>query len=542
MTEGVPAGGMDAIWHQNAIDIVWPEQVDDRLQVRFTRLMPATQTVTSHILDLGAGASRYVRLLPHPVSGYILLWASRLPGTPSWELQAALLDEAGDAQGQPVALVMPEADVTRFDAAVLPSGEVFVLWHQNKPAGVYTARWQPGTSLPLQAAPLAENGVLPTLYLAPDDRILLTWQEGDRIRFGVSDLESTPRLASVAVARLPQGTGMTVSPAVSVLSGDRVYIFWSVLNHSGLEAGSGYIEYVSFPLTAPGGEHVSQRVYISPAESPAYQPADLWPGITLLAPPASPARSSDFILEPAVAAGPDGVLALALTARQAYRLDAYVQVAAAFLQDGALRGYAWVSRSEQLVQEPHVLLDPQGYLHLLWREGAFGQRVFYATNEPQIRTALDTLTAADWIDALLEGSLESLTGILFLPIVGFGWLLPGLVVVGVWKLIRDDENIADWPSLIVLLLALGVYQAVKWISMPPMAAYVPFSAWLDIPAVWQMPLRVVVPLAALGLGAVAAWRTARRRNRSAVLFYLVTGLVDALITLAVYGVIFLGVY
>lgn len=539
--EGVPVGGMDATLNQGVINIVWPEKIDNRFQVRFTRLEIATQTLTPHLLNLGDAALRYVRLLPRPAGGYLLLWSSRQPGTSPWGLQAALLDAEGTLDGTPVVLVPPAAGVTNFDAALLPSGELLLVWKQSAPAGLYVARWRPEENTPLQVNLISEGGDKPTLQVGEDGQIFLAWQEHDRLLFAALAPENSTPLTPLEVARLPQGTGVSVSRPVLGLTSDQVYILWSVLNRSGLEAGTGRIEYLSFPRTAPAAVP-AQRLNISPAEEPRYQAVTLWPGITQLAPPANPAYSSDFILEPAVASGRGDVLGITLTARQAYRLDAHVQIVVAFLQEGTLKGYAWVTHSEQLAQEPHILTDGQGFLHLLWREGAFGQRVFYATNEPQVRAALDALTATDFVNAFLEGGMESLVGILFMPIIGFGWLLPGLAVVGIWKLIRDDERISHWPSVVVLVIALGIYQAVKWISLPSMINYVPFSAWLDVPTAWQTFLQIAVPLLTFGVSIGAAWRVAQRKNPSVVLFYLVTGLLDAVMTLAIYGVIFLGVY
>ncbi len=539
--EGMPVGGMDATLKQGVMNIVWSEKMDNRFQVRFTRLEIATQALSSHLLNLGDAAARYVRLLPRTADGLLLLWSSRQPGTSPWGLQAALLDAEGTLEGTPVPLVPPSADVTDFDAALLPSGELFLVWRQSAPSGLYFARWQPEENAPLQVTLISEEGDKPTLQVGEDGQIFLAWQEHDRLLFATLSPENSTHLASLEVARLPQGTGVSVSRPVLGLTSEQVYILWSVLNRSGLEAGTGHTEYLSFPQNAPAAVP-AQRVNISPAEEPRYQSVALWPGITQLAPPVNPAYSSDFILEPALISGQGDVLGVTLTARQAYRLDAYVQIAVAFLQEGTLKGYAWVTRSEQLAQEPHILADEQGFLHLLWREGAFGQRVFYATNEPQARTALDALTTADFVNAFLEGGLESLVGMLFMPIIGFGWLLPGLAVVGVWKLLRDDERISHWPSVVALVIALGVYQAIKWISMPPMIHYVPFSAWLDVPASWQTFLQIAVPLLTFGVSVGAAWRVARRKNSSVVLFYMVTGLLDAVMTLAIYGVIFLGVY
>ncbi len=539
--EGMPVGGMGLAPGEGGLHVVWPEREGNETRVRYTRLDFPAEVGDSRLLDVGKEVPRYLRLLPLNGGRYALLWASRLPGTGPWGLRALLLDSGGQPQGSVFPLLPPERGVARFDAVSLPDGEVFLVWSQNAPGGVFAARWNPATGVLSLPERLAAEGEAPAAQVGRDGVVYLAWRSGQDIWYAALGADGASVEPPAVVARTPAGTGASVSPVAIGLSKGRVYLFWAVLSRSGMEAGTGYTACVSFPR-GEARRGVPQRVLISAAEELPYRPADAWTGISTLAPPVPQAAGSDFILSPAVPRGEQDVMLLALSVRQAYRLDAYQQIALGLLRDGVFEGYAFVTRSQQLSDEPHIALDEQGYAHLLWREGAFGQRVFYATNEPEARAQLDALTPADFLNALLEGGLESLTSMLLLPIIGFGWLLPGLALLGVWKLARDDESIHKWASRFVLAVALGVYQAVKWVSLPSMAVYVPFSAWLDVPPAWHTPLQIGVPLFALLAGIVVASRTARRKNPSTVLFYLVVGLVDALLTLAVYGVILLGAY
>jgi len=190
--EGMPAGGMDATLNQGVMNIVWPEKMDGHTQVRFTRLEIATQTLTSHFLNLGDAALRYVRLLPRAADGFLLLWSSRQPGTSPWGLQAASLDAEGTLDGTPVALVPPAAGVTNFDAALLPSGELFLVWKQSAPVGLYVARRQPEENTPLQVDLISEEGDKPTLQVGEDGQIFLAWQENDRLLFAMLATENSP--------------------------------------------------------------------------------------------------------------------------------------------------------------------------------------------------------------------------------------------------------------------------------------------------------------------------------------------------------------
>ncbi len=539
--DGMPVGGMDVSLGDGHLHIVWPERDENKIRVRYTRLDLSPEVSDTHLLDAGEDVPRYLRLLPLNEERYALLWASRSPGTSPWGLRALLLDSLGQPQGEPFLLLPPAREVSRFDAASLPGGEIFLVWSQSAPGGLFAARWNPATGILSTPVRLAAEGEAPAIQRDGEGRLHLAWRSGQDMWYMALRGDGTPLVRPMAVAHTPAGTGVSVSPPVVGVSGGRVYVFWSALKRAGMEAGTGYTAYVSFPV-GEAQKGTPRRILISPFEEPPYQPVNAWPGITLLAPPVPQAASSDFILSPAVPRGEHDVMLLALSVRQSYRLDAHQQIALGLLHDGVFDGYAFVTRSSQLSDEPHIVLDGGGNVHLLWREGAFGQRVFYATNEPEARARLDALTPADFLNALLEGGLESLTGMLLLPIIGFGWLLPGLAVLGVWKLVRDDESIHDWASRLVLMFAVGVYQAVKWISLPSMAVYVPFAAWLDVPPAWHTPLQVGIPALILLAGIAVATRTARRKNPSTVLFYLAVGLTDALLTLAVYGVILLGAY
>ncbi len=539
--EGMPSGRLDMLYAENDLRLVWPEAGGDRTRVRYTRLDFPAEVGETHLLDVGPEMPRYLRLVALPEGRAALLWAARLPGTDPWGLRLLLLDSGGQPLGEPLLLVPPERGVIRFDAAALPEGEILLVWHQSFPEGIFVARWNSGDGALSPPVQVSQAGEAPAVQVERSGRAHLAWRSGQDVWYTPLSSGGLSAEAPLVVAHTPAGTGTSVSPVALGVCKGRIYLFWSVLSRSGMEAGTGYTAYVSFPAAQPAAG-APQRILLSPAEEAVYQPAALWKGITVLAPPVPQNAASDFILSPAVPRGEEDVMALAVSARQAYRLDAHQQIAVALLQEGTVAGYAFVTRSPLLSDEPHIALDAEGYFHLLWREGAFGQRVFYATNEPQGRALLDSLTSADFANAFLEGGLESLAGILLLPIIGFGWLLPGLIVLGLWKLFRDDESIRDRASRGALLAALALYQAVKWISLPAMAVYVPFSAWLDMPPAWHLPLQIGTPLLTLGAGIMAARRVAARRNPSTVLFYLVTGLVDALLTLAVYGVILLGVY
>ncbi|HJS29267.1 MAG TPA: hypothetical protein VJ768_06575, partial [Anaerolineales bacterium] len=66
--------------------------------------------------------------------------------------------------------------------------------------------------------------------------------------------------------------------------------------------------------------------------------------------------------------------------------------------------------------------------------------------------------------------------------------------------------------------------------------------WIDIPQGLSSPLRIVFPLLSLGAGIALAELNRRRRSQSTLLYYTIVVFTDLLITLAVYGVAYLGVF
>ncbi len=74
-----------------------------------------------------------------------------------------------------------------------------------------------------------------------------------------------------------------------------------------------------------------------------------------------------------------------------------------------------------------------------------------------------------------------------------------------------------------------------------MLTYVPFSAWVDIPANWEIVLRIGVPGLIFLIGIGVAER-GRRRSKSTLVYYALVSITDMVLTMGVYGVFYLGVF
>jgi hypothetical protein len=176
------------------------------------------------------------------------------------------------------------------------------------------------------------------------------------------------------------------------------------------------------------------------------------------------------------------------------------------------------------------------------RDGAGGRQVYYASSNPETKDTLDKLIGDDIYSFLLRAGTEGLVSVAFLPIVGFFWILPGILLLVVWKMYRDYMVIGDPTSTLALVIALVLYYAVKIITLSSLFTYVPFSAWLGIPSQFHILLRISVPILVFVTAMLVANYVRRRYENSVLSFYFAFVIIDALLTLLIYGVNYLGAF
>ena len=130
---------------------------------------------------------------------------------------------------------------------------------------------------------------------------------------------------------------------------------------------------------------------------------------------------------------------------------------------------------------------------------------------------------------------------MLLPVASW-WIVPGLLLMALWVRFSRRETIADRMAWIPLVAAVVIYLALKLIFLPTMTSYVPFSAWLPVPSILNQPFRLGVPLIILLVALLAANKVRLRYSTSIVIFYVALVLTDTALTLAVYGVNWMGVF
>lgn len=523
------------------VHIVYPYGEAGTGTLRYLQLDQLADQVVARNIDL-QGQIRLTRLLPADEGLMHLIWASRTDGRSIWALWHVFLQGDGSLASDAFRISLEEMNVEGYSVAPDAAGGLYLASAGTGSGDLYLQHLDQrgeGVSEPLL---VTSGGEAPSLQVGVNGEVHLAWREGGEIMYARLPLDDLSAFNVVQVAHLNLGTGQNLTGPVLGLSDGWVYLFWSILNQSGLEAGTASTQYVAFQTDAPAAQK-PVRVWMLPDEEQPYQEVEgIFPLTHLVQPLTEAWATSNYILHPAALGGQGAVLPVAIPMNQQFRLDEHLQVAIGMFENGQFKGYQLATKTENISDAPTLAADSSGHLHLVWREAAGGRKVYYATTAPTAMARLDRISGGDIVDALLQGSIESLVGVAFVPVFGFGWLLPGFVVVGLWKMFREYEDMSGRASWVPLSIALLLYQATKFITLPTIATYVPFSAWLDIPKAWSFPLRVGVPLLILATSVYVANTVRKRRSQSALLFYVSLALTDATLTLAIYGVTLLGVY
>jgi len=533
---GLAVGDEDA-----SVRLVWPVGADEGMRIHYVHLDRSGDPIIKKDLAF-PGQLRNARLLPAGGDKTHLFWESRISSETGWQLWHVLLNADGDLVGEPTRVPFDEGEVGDYTAASDNTGGAVVAWESGSQADLLLLHMNQGGEVLSGPVTLTSRGESPNLRVDPGGNIHLVWLSETSFMYTEMPLDDLRLDSGVPVAVITIGTGDSLTGPVLGLSDGWVYVFWSILSQSGMEAGTASTKFAAFPSGMPGSSE-SKPIWILPIEEQPYVPYQ--GGFSLnqyVEPPKAANESTDFIMRPAAMTGVNPELAVAVSAQQQLRMNAQMQIVVLIFDDGQYRGYTLASKTQQISDNPALSVDNSGNLYLVWQEGARKQDIYYATTEPEAVAALDGLSTGDFVYAVLEGGMESLVGLAFMPFLGFGWLLPGLIVIGIWKLFKDEESVMQPSSWLVLIIAVIIYYSIKIITLPTIATYVPFSAWIYIPADWELALRIGVPITIFGISLFVAYKVSVKYSDSAVLFYVVLALTDALLTLAIYGVNFLGVF
>jgi len=473
-----------------------------------------------------------------------LVWAARESTKQGWELWHAIINPEAQVTSAPQLISDGTERVSQFEISGGYNGDLVVVWEDSQSFSIHLTRISEGGTIISEPEMVITQGELPAL-IGDEDALHIAWMQGDVLLYEQINSKTSFPLEGVELTKIQVAVGNRLDGPVIGVTNNHVFLFWSILRQVGLEAGTAITESLVFPRGEPSQ---TQRglIPIFPVSEDFLLPYQGSLSLSQVIPaPPEDYMSTDFILNPSTLVSPsNGVLAVAVSATQDIRLDSHIQIAVGIFEGGVYQGYTVGTRTTEISQNPFIALDADGNLHLIWQEGSSGNRIYYATTSPEAKGRLDRVGLADIPNLILSGGLEALTGIMLFPFA-FPWMAIGLVIMIVLRLARNDEDVTQPLSKALLALALLSYQVSKLLFLPDMLVYIPFSAWLDIPEGVGMFLRVAVPIIIIILGVGAAeWRRRRRGDSptSSLGYYVTVVIIDTLLTLSVYGVIFLGEY
>ncbi len=546
-SRGLPLGssgrgsiGMAVEDDSDRVHFTWPDISDGEPAIRYMQLDSEANALIDTHHPLPAGEKRTPRLALADGDRIHFLWAFREEGTSNWMLYYTQLDQNGEFLHAPIPLSPEDVRVGSYQITPDNDGGLFAVWEAGD--DIYLTHLTAAGEMDGTSFLLVENGEEPALRVDGGDGLHLIWKEPNRIMYAQLDAADRQPAAGAMVAHVELESGAVMDGPVLGISDEWGYVIWSIAHRTGLEAGTSRVEYASFPL---GGSVDGRpiRLGLSAAEALPYEAYAGDYQMTLLAGASPIAYSSDFAYQPATDLGQANEVAVALAMTQQLRQKSVTQIATAVFRDGAFLGFNMAAKTEAFSQEPFIGSDAAGNLHVAWREGGHGQMIFYATTAPDARKAINGLDSGDVSNLLFTGGIEAAVGMMMFPLA-FIWVLPGLLIMGIWHMRRDEDTLNDPITLILLLISLISYQFIKVAFWPFMLVYVPFSAWMDVPDSLNLLLRIGVPIVIFTVGLLTAVYIRKRKNpyMSGLLFFFITTTIDGLLTLGVYGVNFLGVF
>lgn len=528
----------------NLIQVVIPTQDGETGNTfQYIQLDQDARIIVDQDLDLGLAP--YVRSLEVVEIGdkLHLVWAARESTGKNWELRHAIINTDAEIVSPPKLVSLGTERVSQFEVTGDDQGDLTIVWEDGGSSSLYITRLSKQGNIISPPELIIVEGELPAV-IADQGSIHLAWMRGGQLFYAEVKENTSFPLEGEELASIKVALGNRLDGPVIGITDSHVYLFWSILRQVGLEAGTAITEYLVFPKSEPNQSR-RELVTIFPVSEDLLQPYQGSLALSLAVPaPSEDYLSTNNVLDPRTLRSPaQGTMIVAISASQSIRLDSHMQIMVGIFEGGVYQSYIVGTRTTEISQNPSISLDAAGDLHLIWQEGFTGNRIYYATTAPAAKARLDRVALNDFSTLIFSGGLEAITGILLFPFA-FPWMAVGFVIMIVLRLARNDEDVTQPLSKLLVVIALLSYQVSKLLFLPDMLIYVPFSAWLDIPEGVGVIFRIAVPIIIIGLGIAAAeWRRRRRNSPTSSLGYYMTAvLLDTVLTLAIYGVIFLGEY
>ena len=362
---------------ENTLHLIWLSETNDDYTMHHRAVEQSSFVREDRVLRTVDGSMRAPQIRPIADGLFNLFWLERPVSTSGWVLMAAQMSGSGDFLTEPAVLTSDELNVGGYVVSQTARGDAAIVLEERRATALLGAIF-PKNGEATAFTLIAEEATLPAAQLDEAGTLHVSWLSGETMRYAALSADRLAPTAGTAISDLDiSQSSQLQSPGLAVAD-DYVYSVWSVFQRSGLEAGTGFTEYVSFERGNPQKSEV-QRIWVSPAEKPVE--VGYTGGYALenfSEKPSSASRVADYVLSPRVGAPIGNSVAVAVDVRQQLRLNDEVQPAIALFEDGEYIGYQFAGKSDGL-SRGLALINEAGGLHLLWREGAAGRNIFYAT-------------------------------------------------------------------------------------------------------------------------------------------------------------------
>ena len=529
---------------------VWSRWIGDSQVLHWAQVSRAGSVLSDHDLTTNLAASRDAQILDAPDGGlYVFFTAFHNPNNER-ALFLLTVDRNGNPQGAPVALSQNGLELSGL-AVVARGDQIQVFWagDEKEGANLYTRAFDSAGHPLGDTVMLAAGGENPDARVDASGTLHLVWM-------GPTDNPNAPRPFQYATfapnteIRAAQnnvtitnaqgaGSDKIWGPTLGLTNKD-VYVLWGVEHHSGNASGLAEAYYVSAP--SGSDKFTSATRFDVPASSNlAYAPYEGSINLEQLA-PLEPGRLYYNGWTQNIATPKETLdeLPVVLSLNIQRGFNPVRKIGIIIFADGKPKGYAVVGETDQGVAWPSIAADAHGELFVTWfDQSATGSRnvtAYFAATTPEAKARLDQFTVEDAILTVVNTIWGMANGLALAPLA-LAWILPGLLWVAIFTVVRVDGDLKFWPDRIGLLIALGLYSAFKLAFLPATFTYIPFSTWAPVmPTQLALVLRVATPIVIFVFAVGAAYYLIARTNDKQLLWmYIFFVVADSVPTMLLYG-------
>ncbi|MBN2004818.1 MAG: hypothetical protein JXA21_15780 [Anaerolineae bacterium] len=521
--------------------MAWPSQPEGMTEeyIHLLVLDGSGNVVAEQNLEPPITYLQGVQLLAGPDGALHIVWsAGRQAERSVWYASLPSLGSLGSA---PLAaldaysLSTPEdtetdvRSVDWFKAALLPSGEVLVLWEEGRGhvfarlAGQSDAReiLSGAQQIAFQSDAAGQVHIVWLTYeIVTELLIYRAMLDTESLT-----LSSSPQL--VTTIDLPgRASPSTVDGLALSLDHTHVYLSWTQQQA---------LLTMSLPLDAgafPGEAHPFQAVTYFP---PPTMPATGYFAYQNLAMAGGRASGAATVRQaPATIAEQGDEAVMVLPVLFSTRTRQEFQPTVIYWRDGVPRGYQALTWTQEPSIHPSIAMDTQCNLYVAWVD-LTGRDHYpvYVASTAELHDAWQYLTWDDAGAMFVDYASRTASGLVLFPLVVMWFFFP---LIWLFVMLSKGDTYGA-RGLRILLVALLIYEASKYVLTQRVLTYVPMQAYLP-PSLTDLliyGIPVLTLLISFGLvGTITLYRAGK--NFSVMRTYIFTTLLDAALSLMVYGI------